>query len=210
MAIRQAGYNDNVFVNCPFDEEYTPLLHAIIYTVYRCGFVPQCALNEDDGTDFRLDKIVRCTKDCRYGIHDISRTELNPNNLPRFNMPFELGIFYGAKRFGDRQQRIKNALILERTKYLYQQYISDLNGVDTKEHNNDPMIVIRKVRDWLVTASRRKNIPGHAVLQKEYKEFCQKLPAILNGLQLDINHLTFNEYSLIVEEVAIEKTGQIL
>ena len=54
-----AGYNDNIFVNCPFDAEYTPLLRVIVFTVYRCGFTPLSALGEDDGTDKRLDKIIR-------------------------------------------------------------------------------------------------------------------------------------------------------
>ena len=46
--------------------------------------------------------------DCRYGIHDISRTELDRDSgLPRFNMPLELGIFLGAKRFGAEEQKRK-------------------------------------------------------------------------------------------------------
>ncbi len=116
-------------------------------------------------------------------------------------MPFELGVFYGAKRFGQKPQRAKNALILERRKYLYQQYISDLNGVDTKAHNGDPMLVIKHVRDWLVTASGRKYISGYLTLQQEYREFCEALPAVAISLQLDPDHLTFNEYCLIAAEV---------
>ena len=29
------GCNDNVFINCPFDAEYTPLLRVIVFTVYH-------------------------------------------------------------------------------------------------------------------------------------------------------------------------------
>ena len=82
-------------------------------------------------------------------------------------MPFELGIFVGAKRFGDTVQKNKNALIFEKTKYLYQEYISDINGIDTRAHNNDSKIIIRKIRDWLKTASRRASIPGPAVGSQE-------------------------------------------
>ncbi|HEV3324576.1 MAG TPA: hypothetical protein VG052_03195, partial [Puia sp.] len=116
------GYNDSVFINCPFDDDYKPILRAIVYTIYRCGFYPQTALDEDDGTEMRLLKIIRKMRGCRYGVHDLSRIELNPANLPRFNMPFELGIFFGAKHFGDLNQNRKNALILERDKYVYQQF----------------------------------------------------------------------------------------
>jgi len=101
------GYNDFVFINCPFDDAYMPLLHAVVFTVYRCGFVPQCSLGEDDSSNSRLDKIVNIINNCRYAIHDISRTEINKTGYPRFNMPFELGIFFGAKRFGDKRQKSK-------------------------------------------------------------------------------------------------------
>jgi hypothetical protein len=82
-------YNDSVFINCPFDDDYKPILRAILYAIYRCGFYPQTALDEDDGTELRLLKIIRKMKSCRYGIHDLSRIELNIAKFPRFNMPFE-------------------------------------------------------------------------------------------------------------------------
>ena len=44
------------------------------------------------------------------GIHDISRTESSGKpRLPRFNMPLELGMFLGAKQYGDGQQKDKAA-----------------------------------------------------------------------------------------------------
>src|ERR1019366_2769141 len=104
-------YNDSVFVNCPFDPDYTAILRAIIFTIYRCGFFPITALVEDNGLDNRLAKIERLIESCRYGVHDISRTELNTHGLPRFNMPFELGIFFGAKKFGNEAQKNKIAII---------------------------------------------------------------------------------------------------
>lgn len=155
-----AGYNDNVFVNCPFDTAYVPLLHVIIFTVYRCGFVPQSALGEDDATDNRLDKIVRIIENCKYGIHDISRIELNPLGLPRFNMPFELGIFFGAKKLGNKEQKNKNALVFEKIKFSYQQFISDLNGIDTKAHNNDPNTITRHIRNWPLLLQGAKQFPA--------------------------------------------------
>jgi len=47
-------------------------------------------------------------------------------------MPLELGIFLGAKRFGGPKQKRKNCLILDREKYRYQQYCSDIAGQDIK------------------------------------------------------------------------------
>src|SRR6266700_8285702 len=118
--MKLAGYNDSVFINCPFDDKYNPMFRAIIYVVYRCGFFPKTALDEDDGTDNRLAKIMGKIKHCRYGLHDLSRIELNQDGYPRFNMPFELGIFFGAKNLGDKLQKSKNALVFEQKKYTYQ------------------------------------------------------------------------------------------
>lgn len=202
------GYNNNVFVNCPFDKEYTALLRVMIYTVYRCGFVPQCALAEDDATDNRLDKIVRLIENCRYGIHDISRVELSPGGLPRFNMPFELGIFFGAKKLGVPEQKNKNALVFEKTKFSYQQYISDLNGVDTKAHNNNPGTVLTEIRNWLAAASRRKTIPGYKIILQDYTDFSAKLPGIVQQAGLDMDNIPFNDYCLAVEEAIRARIGQ--
>jgi hypothetical protein len=90
-----------VFINCPFDGDYLPFFHATIFTVYRCGFTPRCALEVIDGGGTRIAKIEKLIEECPFGIHDISRTELDATNrLPRFNMPLELGLFLGARRYG--------------------------------------------------------------------------------------------------------------
>jgi hypothetical protein len=45
-------------------------------------------------------RIFKLIEGCQFGIHDISRTELDTDSqLPRFNMPLELGMFLGAQRF---------------------------------------------------------------------------------------------------------------
>jgi hypothetical protein len=61
---------------------------------------------------------------CHHSIHDISRTEVRdqPYQLPRFNMPLELGIFLGAKRFRRHSSR-KRCLILDREPYRYKRFI---------------------------------------------------------------------------------------
>lgn len=198
--VKQASYDDSIFVNCPFDSEFTPIFQAIIFVIYRCGFWPRSALEEDNGLDNRLDKITRIIKQCRLGIHDISRTELSSNNLPRFNMPFELGIFYGAKKFGDQYQKTKNALIFEKHKYLYQQYISDISGIDTKAHGNDTEIVICKIRDWLRIVSKRKHLPPATKIIVQYRDFQKRFVLFCKKLGFDINDILFDDFCSIVED----------
>src|ERR1700738_4627256 len=122
---------EGVFINVPFDRSYLKLFHALVFTVHECGFVSRCALESDDGSEIRISKLYKIISDCSLGIHDLSRTTLDRvNRLPRFNMPLELGVYLGAKHFGDETHRRKSALILERERYRYQKYCSDLAGQD--------------------------------------------------------------------------------
>ncbi len=194
-----ATYNDSVFINCPFDDAYTDFFNALVFTIYRCGFYPRCAKEEDNATQARINKIVKIIKKCRYGIHDISRIELNPAGYPRFNMPYELGLFFGAQRYGNANQKKKNALILEREQFTYQQYISDLNGIDTRAHNNNINTLIQLVRNWLNQASRRTTIPGHNIIIADWEEFYDQLPGLLTENGLDMPHLTYNDLCVFIE-----------
>jgi hypothetical protein len=163
-------------------------------------FFPVTLLAEDNGLDNRLAKIERLIGSCKYGVHDLSRTELNEHLLPRFNMPFELGIFFGAKKFGDRQQKSKVAIILDIEPHRYTEFITDLRGVDINAHSNNVEIVIRKIREFLKTSSRRNTVPGHTIIIREYSNLLVNLPSIVDNLGLDIDSLPFNDYCYIVEE----------
>ena len=106
--MKSPRYNDNVFVNCPFDSAYKSLFDAMVFAIHDCGFIARCALEEEDASQVRIDKIYNIIAHCRYGIHDISRTELDKiTGLPRFNMPLEFGVFLGAKKFGTTGQKKK-------------------------------------------------------------------------------------------------------
>ena len=130
---------NDVFLNCPFDDKYRPIFEAVIFAIYDCGFVARCALEIDDSAEVRIDKIFRLIGACKFGIHDISRIELDrKSGFPRFNMSFELGIFLGAKRFGGRRQKEKSCLILDKEPYRFQSFISDIGGQDIKAHDGEP------------------------------------------------------------------------
>ncbi len=124
-------YNDNVFINCPFDDNYIPLLNAMVFTIYDCGFIAKCALEADDTSEVWIEKIYNLIANSRYGIHDISYAQLDENTcLPRINMPLELGIFLGTKRFGEEQNKRKKCLALDKDPNRYDMFISDISGQD--------------------------------------------------------------------------------
>lgn len=197
--MKSAHYTDNVFINCPFDSLYKPLFDAMVFTVHDCGFIARCALEEEDASQVRIDKIYNIIAECRYGIHDISRTELDENSgFPRFNMPLELGIFLGAKKFGIAEQKRKTCLVLDKERYRYQQFISDIAGQDIQEHNNDVETIVRAVRNWLRTASGRQTIPGGNFIWGRYQTFLRELSQTAEERLLEADDLIFNDYLLVL------------
>ena len=116
---------------------YIAIFRAVIFAVFDCGYDARCALEVSDSSEVRIEKIFRIISECKYGIHDISRTELSKGtNLPRFNMPLELGMFLAAKWFGDAGQKKKVCLILDKEPFRYQSFISDIAGQDIQSHKN--------------------------------------------------------------------------
>lgn len=188
-----------MFVNCPFDPQYKPIFDAVVYTVIRSGFRVRSALEMDDATENRFAKIQNIISECRYSIHDISRTEPDGDPpLPRFNMPLELGVFIGAKRFGGKAHQSKRALILDTEQYRYQRFISDIAGQDIRAHGNSEQAAIAEVAAFLRSKSGRTTVPGGAAISAEYQEFRQSLPEALNGLQLLPEEMTFSDYLTLV------------
>ena len=196
-------YDYDVFVNCPFDPEYRPMLYALVFTVHDCGFRARCTLEVDDSGLVRIENIYRLVGECRFGIHDISRTELDEaNGLPRFNMPLELGVFLGAARFGRGRQREKRSLILDREPYRYQKYVSDIAGQDIRSHHARPEEAIRRVRDWLDNAPLDPEVirPAGGLVAERYARFMAELPAVSEAARLDPDELTFNNFTTLLVE----------
>lgn len=181
----------NVFINCPFDPEYKPLFEAIVFTVQIAGFRPRCAREASNAGQVRIDKILEIISECKYGIHDISKTEPLP---PRFNMPLELGLDLGCKRFGTARQRSKRLLVLDRTPHRYVKFISDIRGQDIEPHNGRPKQIVRRVRDWLSVESRSATIPGGSYIYGKYRSFRRGLPDLCDELNYNVDELTFPDF----------------
>jgi hypothetical protein len=169
--------------------------------VLDCGYDPRCALEVYDSGQVRIEKIVRLIEGCRFGIHDISRTEPDPaSGLPRFNMPLELGLFLGAQRFGTGRQRRKGCLILDREPYRYQRFISDIAGQDIAAHDGDVGRLMGRVRDWLGTAAGGTPLPGGKAIAERFAAFTADLPGLAAALRLTVEELTFGNYVTMASE----------
>ncbi len=191
---------NHVFINCPFDGTYKPIFDAIVFTVYDVGFVARCALEADDAGEARLSKIIRIIEECPYGIHDISSVKLSAGTkLPRFNMPFELGLYFGCRFFGAKAQKMKGSLIIDSEPYRYRASFSDISGQDIHTHKGKPETAIKEIRNWLANVSKIGALPGGAEIAARYKRFVRDLPKICKKLRRLPKDLTFLDYSETVE-----------
>jgi hypothetical protein len=198
---RSVPYDRQVFLNCPFDDDYYPLLRGAVFTIHACGFTARIALENTGSESVRLDRLVQMIGECGLGIHDLSRVRLtSPTDLPRFNMPFECGVFYGARRFGAKAQSRKRFLLLDKEPFQYQKTMSDAAGLDPRAHGNDPEKLIACVRDFLAEGLDPKPM-GPTRISALYSEFQLALPAITAKAELtlaDIEPLSaFNDWYLL-------------
>jgi hypothetical protein len=197
----RSRYEKRVFINCPFDAQYKPLFEASVFAIFDCGFWPRCALEIDDASEVRIDKVFNIIAECKYGIHDISRTEVtSASGLPRFNMPLEPGMFLAAKRFGAGGQKQKVCLILDSMPYRYQQFLSDIAGQDIQVHNNNGREAITVVRNWLRSASGSKVLPGGMEIYRRFQLFERELPALCGVLRVHRDELTFKDSASIISD----------
>ncbi|MFZ1221081.1 MAG: hypothetical protein WAO00_17440 [Chthoniobacterales bacterium] len=148
-SVAKPSFDQSVFINCPFDDEYRPLLRALIFTVLFVGKFPRIASERLDSGETRIEKIIQLVVESRFGIHDLSRCAARKEGeLFRLNMPLELGIDLGCRLKG-RKWKDKRCLILETKRYRYQATISDLSNSDIGSHGDKPLRLIECVSSWL-------------------------------------------------------------
>lgn len=195
MAKSTPSYEDNVFINCPFDKQYKPIFNAIVFAIHDAGFVARCSLEVIDSRQNRLVTIISIIAECKYGIHDISRTEVGgKSKLPRFNMPFECGLFWGCFEYGGKRHKEKRTLVLDSQEYRYRASLSDIAGQDIQVHKNNARIAIDKVRSWLNAGSGRTTIPGGKAIWDHYVLFQKELTPILKRAGITRAELDTPEY----------------
>jgi len=108
-------------------------------------------------------------------------------------MPFELGVFYGAKQLGLLKHQKKECIIFEKEKYRYQQFLSDIAGIDVSPHDNNPHVLMLAVREWLATASRRTSIPQGTDIVNRYISFEKCIKRICKIRSYNYNDMSFIE-----------------
>jgi hypothetical protein len=131
-----------VFVNCPFDDGFKPIFRAMVFAIIWSGYYPRCALDATDGAEISVSKITKMIGECDWGIHDLSRVEVDAGGVPRFNMPMELGLYLGARLLGSGRHRRKRALILEAQPHRYDAALADISGQDIAPQTYTAMRIV--------------------------------------------------------------------
>ena len=191
------GYKNNVFINCPFDQGYYPLLKTSLFTVVYSNLNPLIS-ETIDSDNIRVEEIKKLIKNSKYSIHDISRIE---GELPRFNMPFELGLDIGCKSFSNLTD--KKCLILEKEKYRYMQVISDISGQDIKCHDDNPQKIIKCIRDWIVANSKRRKVNPYTTIWEAYCEFDYEFNKVMKRDKLDPDKIWELPFSELIKSMKL-------
>lgn len=164
-------FERSVFVNCPFDDGFRPILLAVAFCVTNLGFFPRLAPENADNAASRLDRIVELIRGSKYGIHDLSRCKSTAvGEYAWMNMPFELGLDHGCARFGAGAMPGKSILILEKDRYDYQKSLSDISGWDIEPHKGDHITAVRIVSTWLKRHANAERF-GPQKIQNDYATF---------------------------------------
>jgi hypothetical protein len=125
----------DVFINLPFDAEHEPIFLTMIAGLVALGMNPRSVVQIPASVD-RLRRLVRIIQECPFSIHDLSRVRLSgggPFRVPRFNMPFELGLA-AASSFAAGTTR-HDWRLMEAVRYRLQVSLSDVDGYDPTIHN---------------------------------------------------------------------------
>ena len=167
----RGDFHSNVFINCPFDDDYTQLLRPLLFSAVRAGLTVRIASETFDSGVARINRICKLIRESKYSVHDLSRLRASfKGEIHRMNMPFELGLDIGCRVFSQGIQSQKRCLILETEQYEYQKALSDLSNSDIKRHLNNPEEVVRQVRNWFVEVEVGK-LPSATMMWKEFNEF---------------------------------------
>lgn len=166
----KTAFERSVFVNCPLDETYEPILQAILFCIVHFDFIPQLTTGRADGGEDRLTKIIGQIESCKYSIHDLTRSRATKEGeLLRMNMPFELGIDYASRRYRPGLDG-KKFLVFERAPYEAKAALSDLSGCDFQTHADSFDKAIGEVRTFLVNEAGAAP-QGRALIISRYEDF---------------------------------------
>jgi hypothetical protein len=163
----------SVFLNIPYDSAFENLYLAYIAGLSAFGLIPRATL-EIPTSQRRLQRILKLIQECAYSIHDLSRVQLDAKapRVPRFNMPFELGLAVGQ----NVRNRHETWYVCETVPHRVGKSLSDLNGTDVRIHGGTIRGVFGALCDVFVRKTRQ---PSVQEMYRIYLVLRRNLPTIM-------------------------------
>jgi len=166
---------DEVFLNVPYDKRFDKLFLAYIAGISPFGMVPRATLEIPDSSR-RLEKILKLARSCEFSVHDLSWVQLDgaKPRVPRFNMPFELGLCVADANRRERQEQ--NWFVFEAVAHRIDKSLSDLSGTDPRIHRSTVRGVLSGLCNIFRRPERQASVPQ---MMQIYRVLRKKQAAIL-------------------------------
>jgi hypothetical protein len=171
--LRRSADRYFVFLNVPYDSGFEKLYLAYIAGLSAFGLIPRATL-EIPTSQRRLERILELIQQCAYSIHDLSRVQVDANapRVPRFNMPFELGLAVAQ----DVVRKKATWYVCETVPYRITKSLSDLNGTDVRIHSGTVNGVFSALCDIF---ARRTRQPSVQEMYRIYLALRRSLPTLM-------------------------------
>jgi hypothetical protein len=169
LSTRRAG---DVFLNIPFAPTHEFLYIALVAGLTALRLNPRCVL-EIPPQQHRLQRLFDHIRGCAFSIHDLSHVKLSPgkgSRVPRFNMPFELGIAV-AIALAEQQTKDQHQFrIFEAQPFRLQKSLSDVLGHDPYVHRGSADGVLEAV---LNVFSNLEDAPAPSEMRRLHRRLRQ-------------------------------------
>ena len=139
----------SVFLNVPFDKPYEPVFIGLVGALVYLGKNPRTVLDLAGGAATRMNRLINAIRESPFSVHDLSRVQISGRGagaVPRFNMPFELGLAVVVS-LSERQKPRHGFVVLESRRFRLQLSLSDMNGYDPLIHSGSQHGGIRAMFD---------------------------------------------------------------
>lgn len=165
----------SVLINAPFDPAYADLFIALVAGLTCFGRKPRCVLEVGTEEGNRLERFYGLIPRCGASIHDLSRVQLSgARNVPRFNMPFELGVAYCLSRHHGHR-----FFVFEEVAGRLEASLSDVKGYDVLIHHGTAEGVLSRILDAFATPARA---PKLAVLLAVHADLARTVQELQHDL----------------------------
>lgn len=160
----------SAFLNAPYDKEFEPLFLAYLVGLRGFGIVPRATI-QVPSSGHRINRIIDLIHSCDCSIHDLSRVQLGSDFVPKFNMPFELGLAFHHSLSGKHR-----CFIFEADHKRFETSLGDLKGIDIYQHAGK----VEKLFAELSAAFVEEDLmPSVADMMAVYFLTSDQLPSIL-------------------------------